>query len=183
MSGAIGRAGRTLHARIDRILQPIELVAVIIAGILLLTMMVLITLDASLRYVVNKPLSFQYTLTEDYLLVGTFMMALPWGFRTGGYIRIDATSWLLPAPLQNLLLRTGLLAGAGYVGVLAWKAIEKWLDYLATGEAKVGVIFWPTHYSWMWVAMGLTLLTLRVLLVATGPSEGLIPPPENIEEI
>lgn len=173
MSVHIGAVVRPIHGRFDRILRALELVAVVTAGCLLVTAMVLISLDALLRYAVNRPLAFQYTLTEDYLLVGLFLMALPWGFRTGGYIRIDATSGWLNRKAQHLLVRAGLLLSAAYTAVLAWKAGGKYADLLITGEVKIGVVYWPLHYSWMWIPMGLSLLTARLFLAALGPEEDL----------
>lgn len=183
MNGGTGTAARGLYTRLDAVLRRLELVAVIIAAGLLLLAMVLTVIDASLRYTINRPLGWQFTFTEDYLLVGVFLMALPWGFRTGGYIRIDATSGFLPAGLQRLLIRAGLLLSAGYVAVLAWTSAVKYVDFLIAGEVKIGVVYWPIHYSWVWLPIGLTLLTLRLLLTAFGPGDGLESQHDPLEEL
>ncbi len=128
--------------------------------------MTLISLDALLRYVFNSPLKFQYTLTEDYLLVAVIALALPWGFRTGGYIRVNALASFIPKMANRLLIRAGLLASAVYMAVLSWKSAQHFFKLLAADQIKIGLIDWPVHYSWIWIPIGCGMLSLRLLLTA-----------------
>ena len=187
MSGA-GTPARTgpaaaIHAAADRGLRALEFIALLVASALLLTAMALVSADALLRYAINAPLTFQYTLTEDYLLVGLLMMAMPWGFRTGGFIRIDGLAGKLPPRFADALIRAGLIASAGYIGVLAWTAGEHWHRAWTAGEAKIGVIDWPVHLSWIPVPVGLSLLAIRLALTALGPAAGLAPAPTELDDL
>jgi TRAP-type C4-dicarboxylate transport system permease small subunit len=162
-----------LFGMADRVLQPIENVAALIAGVMTVVAMLLTSLDATLRYTINAPLNFNYFLTEQYLMVGLICMPLAWAFRTGGYIRISFLAHALPPKVANMLLRVGLIASFLYVADLALLAAEEWYKLYEAGAVEMGVIDWPWHWSWIWVPIGLTLLALRLLLTAFGPAEDL----------
>ena len=145
----------------------------VVAGAAMLVAMVLTALDATLRYVFNAPITFQQYLTENYLLVAMVNMAFAWGFRVGGYIRIDGVLLQLPSAMRLLILRTGLVASSAYVAVLAWTAFGTWRDAWRRGAVQFGEIDWPISWSWIWIPLGCGLLALRLFLVATGPAQGL----------
>jgi TRAP-type C4-dicarboxylate transport system permease small subunit len=172
-----------IYNAVDRALRIFEFASVLIAAGFLLITMVLVSSDALLRYAFNAPLAFQYTLTEDYLLIGIIVMAMSWGFRTGGYIRIAGLAALLPSQLMNFLIRAGILVSSAYVGVLAWTAGRRFVAVFMSNEAKIGVIDWPTWLSWIWIPVGCGLLALRLVLIAFGPEKDLHAEHEPVEEI
>lgn len=167
------RPGGKLHALLDRSLCRIEDLAAVLAGAIMLIAMALVSLDALLRYLFAAPLSFQYYLTEKYLMVGMIALPLSWGFRTGGYIRIEGLVQVLPRGLRVAILRAGLLLSAAYVAVLAWLGGAHFLSAVRKDEVVIGVIDWPVSWSWIWIPAGCGLLALRLLLAATGPAAGL----------
>jgi TRAP-type C4-dicarboxylate transport system permease small subunit len=158
---------------IDRALRKVEAAAAIVGGAMMLTAMLLTSLDALLRYGFNRPLSFNFYLTENYLMVGLMCLPLAWGFRAGGYIRVMALARLLPSQARNLLLRAGLLAGAVYIAALAWLAGVWFWDVYQRGDVRMGMIDWPVAWSWVWIPIGLGLLALRLLMMSFGPPENL----------
>lgn len=168
------RHGGKLHALLDRSLCWMENVAAAFAGAIMLLAMVLVSLDALLRYIFGAPLTFQYYLTEKYLMVGMVALSLSWGFRTGGYIRIEGLVQALPRGLLVSILRAGLVLSAGYIATLAWLGGAYFLSAVRKNEVVMGVIDWPVSWSWVWIPVGCGLLTLRLLLVATGPDAGLV---------
>ena len=161
MSGLIGLA--------NRLLRPLETLAAILAGVSLVAAMCLVATDALMRYALNNPLTFQFNFTENYLLVAIICLALPWGFRTGGFIRISGFIAVLPPLVGSLLIRSGLLTSAGYCAVLAYLAGEKCLRAFLQGEVMLGVVDWPVYLSWLWIPIGVGLLSLRLLITALGP--------------
>ena len=162
-----------VHARIDRLLVPVENAAACVSGVFTALAMVLTTLDALMRYLFSAPLVFQFYLTANYLLVGIILMALPWGFRTGGYIRVSILTEVMPERLRFLLFRVGLLVSAAYLALLAWKGWQYFLKTWLSGQVYVEDLNWPVYLSWIWIPVGMGLLTLRVLMVAFGPAEHL----------
>jgi TRAP-type C4-dicarboxylate transport system permease small subunit len=173
VSGADIRDRGLERSAIDRVLRKIETAAAIVGGVMMLTAMVLTSLDAVLRYVFNWPLSFNFYLTENYLMVGLMTLPLAWGFRAGGYIRVMALAHVLPARPRGLLLRTGLCAGAIYIAALAWLSGAWFWEVYQRGDVRMGVIDWPVAWSLVWVPIGLGLFAIRLLAMSFGPAENL----------
>lgn len=173
MSQSVHRES-SLHALLDRPLRWLEDLSAALAGAIMLVAMMLVSLDALLRYLFGAPLTFQYYLTEKYLMIGMVALPLAWGFRTGGYIRIEGLVQALPRGLRTLVLRAGLLLGAAYIAVLAWLGGAYFLSAFRKGEVVMGVFDWPVSWSWIWIPVGCGLLALRLLLTAIGPVGGLV---------
>jgi TRAP-type C4-dicarboxylate transport system permease small subunit len=162
-----------LHARLDRALGWLENTAVVVAGCAMVAAMLLTAVDAIARYAFNSPLTFQQYLTENYLMVALVTLALPWGFRTGGYIRIESLLLMLPKPIAMTVMRAGLLASAAFVAVLAWMAGGHYLEAYRSNAVQFGEIDWSVSWSWVWVPIGCGLLAARLLLTALGPPQRL----------
>lgn len=174
-TGAEPRAGPApgLHAQLDRLLSVFENAAAIVAAAAMVAAMLLTAVDALARYALNSPLTFQQYLTENYLMVALVCLAFAWGFRTGGYIRIELLLLLLPEGVRLGVLRLGLFVSAAFVAVLAWMAGIKFLEAYQTNQVQFGEIDWPVSWSWVWVPIGCGLLAARLLLSACGPRDGL----------
>ena len=157
----------------DMALRKVEAVAAIVGGAMMLAAMLLTSADALLRYGFNAPLSFNFYLTEQYLMVGLMTLPLAWGFRAGGYIRVMALALVLPQVARHMLLRSGLMLGAIYIGALAWLSGLWFWDIYQRGDVRMGEIDWPIAWSWVWLPIGLGLLALRLFVMATGPAENL----------
>lgn len=158
-----------LHSRIEAALVRVENVAAIGAGCAVVAAMVLVSLDAVLRHVFARPLTFQLHLTQYYLLVSMAMLALPWGYRNGGAIQIRLLVANLPSRVAGPIVRVGLLAAAVYLIALAWEGYKVFHEALAENEVIMGVIDWPVAWSWVWVPIGCGLLAIRLVLDATEP--------------
>ena len=105
-----------LHAGADATLRMLENISAAIAGCAALIAMVLVSADAVLRHLFAHPLTFQLYLTENYLLVAMILLALSWGYRTGGLVRITGLVEKLPEPLRPTVSRLGLAASALLMG-------------------------------------------------------------------
>lgn len=166
--------GKRFIKKLDNFLRPIEAAAAVVGGVVMLAAMVLTSADALLRYTINKPLTFNYFVTENYLMVALVCMPLAWAFRTGGYIRIMFLYAQLPGPAARLLLRAGILASFLLIADLAWLAGLNWYKAWTTNEIIIDVVDFRMAWSWIWVPVGLGLLALRLLLTTFGPPEGLL---------
>ena len=162
--------GSALVRALDAAFRPVENAAAIVGGVMMLMAMLLMSLDATLRYLFTSPIQIASRLIEFYFMVGMFAMPLAWGFRTGGYIRIVAAVGLLPRPVKNFILRLGLLLSSAYVGTLSWMSAGHFLEAWRSGEVYVGVLDWSVAWSWIWVPVGLGLLALRLILLTFGPA-------------
>ena len=157
---------------LDGALCAVENVMAIVAGVVIAAVMVLVSTDAILRHLFSAPIPWQFTLTESYLMVAGIGLALPWGYRTGGRIRIYlALGSIAPQP-RRLLLRAGNLLVAPYLAVLCWKSWEKAHDAFVSNDYMMGIIDWPVGWSWIWIPLALGTLTLRLIVDAFGDVDG-----------
>ncbi|WP_166643109.1 TRAP transporter small permease [Alcanivorax sp. 24] len=158
--------------------------AVIAVGAVL-AMMLLVSLDVIARYLFKAPLTFQYSLTEDYLMVIMVALALPWAERRGAFIRLTPFHRLMSPgvrrglyALNNLIIALMLLAMTWYAGERVW--VDWW-------EQRVifGVIDWPVWLSHVWVPIGTLVLSLRLFtnacLYLLGKAE--VPSPPSLDEM
>ena len=162
-----------LYRMLDALVRPLETLAAVVGGGLMLAAMLLTAVDVVARYVLNAPLSFNQYLTENYLMIGLMALPLAWGFREGGYIRVVGVVQALPSSIGQFLLRAGLLAGGVYVAALAWYAGIRFWEAFKDGSVDMGIIDWPVSWSWVWVPVGLGLLALRLLIMSIGPKKDL----------
>jgi TRAP-type C4-dicarboxylate transport system permease small subunit len=165
-------AGRG-HGALEKALRACEAAAAVAGGAMMLAAMLLTSADALLRYGFNAPLTFNYYLTENYLMVGMMLLPMAWGFRAGGYIRIVLLVQHFAPRIRLALLRAGLLVSFVYVAALAYLAGAHFLEIHQRGDVQMGVIDWPVSWSWAPVSVGLGLLAIRLLFMALGPAADL----------
>jgi len=158
-------------AMLDGALRVVENGLAVIAGAILAGTMVLVTVDAVSRHFFSAPLSFAFTLTEAYLMVAGISLALPWGYRSGGRIRIALLTDNLSERMQRGLFRSGSVLALPYLAAMCWLSAGKTFEAFANDEYTMGLIDWPVGWSWIWVPIGLGFLTLRVLLDLFRPVE------------
>ena len=170
---ALARVLAHAYRRLDALVRPLELLAAVAGGVLMLATMLLTSADVVARYLLNAPLAFNQYLTENYLMVGLMSLPLAWGFQAGGYIRVIGAVRALPPRLSQVLLRLGLLAGAAYIATLAWLGGVRAWEAFEDGSVDMGIIDWPVSWSWVGVPVGLGLLALRLGLMSIGPAREL----------
>lgn len=171
-----------IRGQLGRAYRFVEDTAAVIGGVMMLTAMVLTSLDAILRYTISSPLVFVSYLMQYYLLVGMLTMPMAWGFRTGGYIRISFLAARIPQPSRSIMLRAGMFLSGVYSLLLAWLGGRHYWDVFERGDVQMGVIDWPVSWSWIWVPIGMGLLAIRMFLISVGPADGLYPDETHTDE-
>ncbi len=150
---------RTLHLLVERLLFAVSAVA-------LVAMMLLVSADVVARYFLNAPLTFQFELTTEYLMVIVATLALPWSERHGAFIRLHVIRHFIPErAAARLEAVNGLVASAAFFA-LAWYSGARTLDKWMGGDAIFGVIDWPVWLSLVWVPVGCFMLAVRLALNA-----------------
>ncbi|ROO25159.1 TRAP transporter small permease [Salinisphaera orenii] len=137
-----------------------------LAAATLVVMMALVSADVVARYVFNAPLSFQFELTTNYLMVMVATIALPWCERRGAFIRLSVAGRLLGPRGRRVLHAAGALAAAAIMAAIAWYSGWRTVDKYQSGDAIFGVIDWPVWASLVWVPIGCGMLALRLLVRA-----------------
>lgn len=157
--------------RLARILTFLENLCAIAAALALVVAVILVSANALSRHLFSLPIEFQLELTQSYLLVMLITLALPWGFRCGGFIRITLLADLMGERNWRSVYRIGLLVSSAYLALLGYESFTVFVDAWLKRHMIMGVIDWPVAWSWIWIPIGCWLLSLRTLLMALGAGD------------
>lgn len=149
-----------------RIHAGVEMALFWLACAALIAMMALVSADVIARYIFNAPLTFQFELTTNYLMVMVATLALPWCSRRGALIRLSVIGRFLSVRGRNLLHAFNAVLAAAVLLAIAWFSGVRTLDKYVGGDAIFGVIDWPVWLSLIWVPLGCAMLALRLLIDA-----------------
>lgn len=151
---------------LDRALGGIERLFAALAAVILLFVMVVVSLDVFMRYVLNRPFGWTYDLISLYLMTALFYLVLSRTFTENAHISVDILEGRFPPRVRRVCHVFVALVSAGIFGAITWLvALRTWDDWLA-GAATSGAILWPTWASEILVPLGAGLLTLRLLVHA-----------------
>ena len=142
---------------LDRLLRGLALGA----GAVLVALMGLVLFDVLMRYVLRLPFLGAYELTELAMVLIVFL-GLAYTGATGGHVAVDVFAGLLERPRLRWVGVAVDLAGAGLLGVIAWRTVLHAIESGARGEAT-NMIRIP-HQPFELVAAACTALFAVVLL-------------------
>jgi TRAP-type C4-dicarboxylate transport system permease small subunit len=131
-----------------------------LGGLAVLLMTGLIAFDVLMRYFLNLPQLFVDEVA-GFLQVLVVFWGLAHTFRSGGHIRVDLVTRLLPAPVRAWLRVVTLGVGILLLGVVAWvtgaSAWTAW-DY---GRVST-VMLYPLWLPMLLIPTGLALMALAM---------------------
>lgn len=119
-----------------------------------------IVIDVILRNTGHQPIQATTALIEYMLLFAT-MAGAPWLVRQGGHIAITSFIRYPPPPLQLSLGRVVLLASAGVLAVLSWRATLLTLQMWQKGTFDIRSISIPSWVLYSFLALGFGLMALE----------------------
>ncbi len=155
----------------------------LIAGITLVTVMILVVANVLLRYLFNAPISGTLELTEGALPLIVFL-SLAMTQYEGGHIKVVLLTRTFPAGAQRAALVLAMLAGAAFFAWATWAGLEAATKSLAIGEIERGSIrypIWPIKFA---IAAGMALLSIQFVMDALVAAYGGALPdtdPETVE--
>lgn len=159
-----------LHV-IGSILRKLEDILHLIGCLALVAIVVLINVDILLRLLFNRPVQFQFELTELYLMPALATLSLSRVFRDGGHLALDFVPEHLPGLTGIVISKLRLLLPAAFFGLVAYMAGKFALHALLTGAVEYGVVNWPLGLAYAAVPVGTGVLVLRLLYDALSPME------------
>ena len=165
------KVSRGLLERLAYGLTFIENICVVIAGFALVVAILLTSANAFSRHLFAAPIEFQLELTQTYLLVILITLALPWGFRQGGFIRITLLSEILGQKMWHRIYQSGLIISSLYLLLLGYETLIVFIDAWNKKHMIMGVIDWPVAWSWIWIPIGCGLLAMRTFIMAVGAGD------------
>jgi TRAP-type C4-dicarboxylate transport system permease small subunit len=149
----------------DRALTKIENVSIGISVTALFTIMVVVFLDATLRYTINRPLTFTSDLVTLYLIAAGIFTIMSSTLRRGGHISVDLFANMLPWRLCNLLIGSTLLLSAIAVGIMTIELCKASWEAWSHNEKQIGVYAWPMWLSFAIVAWSFLMFEVRLLQI------------------
>jgi len=176
-----------------RALVMMDLALMVVAAAAMAAIMLVVTLDATLRYTMSSPLTWSYDLIGLYLMVAVFFLALPDTLNHHGHIAVDLFQRLIPFRLRHLFLGIGYALSTWVMVLITWGAGMRFYTAFVRDERIAALVPWPTWIAYFLVVVGSAALVLRCLVrvyghfasSATGRELVDMPPPpeEGVEEI
>lgn len=134
------------------------------SAVVILAVMLVIVADVIGRYVFGQPLGWVYDLVAIYVINLVLYFMASETLRTGAHIALDLRVRLLPRRAWTLLQALAWAAVAVALALAAWRVGESALRAFHAGQIHPGLYEWPVWVERGTVALGLTLLVLRIVL-------------------
>lgn len=134
-----------------------------LAGLAVLAIVVLISLDVLMRFFFNQPQLFVDEVAS-FLEILVIFGGLAYTFRTGGHVRVDLVTGRLPGRTRTWLRVTGLVLGVVFLAVVIWTTAQSALTAYRYGRVSA-VMLYPLWAPMALIPLGLALLA-AVMLVA-----------------
>jgi len=151
--------------RLQRLVDSIEYAFLLLGVVSLFLMMVLITVNSVLRYLIQSPITGMYESVELYFMMAVFYFAIPYVESQGANIEADIISRRFSPGTKR---RIELFYFPVTFLVLSWVTFlvyERTLSFWQRRTATTGVVELPIYLSWAIVLTGLILLLIRILLL------------------
>jgi TRAP-type C4-dicarboxylate transport system permease small subunit len=137
---------------------------------MLATMVLVVSVQVLLRYVLNSSFGFADELSR-LVFVWSVFLGIPLGIRMGSHIGMELLSARLPPRLQDILARAMAALAAAMMSLVAWQsalvAVDQWDEAMASMDASaawflvavgVGCAHSALHLAWI-VATGKPTMT------------------------
>src|SRR5690606_4304758 len=128
-----------------------ETALVVVAAASMAAIMLVVTLDTTLRYVLSAPLTWSYDLVGLYLMVAVFFLALPDTLNHHGHIMVDLFQRLIPFRLRHLLLGIGYALSTWVMVLIVWGAGQRMTTAFLKDERIAALVPWPTWIAYFLV--------------------------------
>lgn len=149
------------RAGLSRGLELMDLCLMVVAAAAIGAIMIIVTLDATLRYTMNAPLSWSYDLIGLYLMVAVFFLTLPDTLNHHAHIAVDLFQRLIPFRWCHLFLGIGYAMSTWVMVLITWGGFRRLDTAIARGEHIAALIPWPTWVAYLLVVVGSAALVIR----------------------
>lgn len=149
--------------RLQRLVDSIEHAFLLLAMVSLFSMMVLITVNSVLRYLLQSPITGMYESVELYFMMAVFYFSIPYVESQGANVSADIISRRFSPETKR---RIELFYLPVTFLVLSWVTFlvyERTLSFWQRRTTTTGVVEFPIYLSWAIVLIGLILLLIRIL--------------------
>lgn len=150
--------------------QIITLAAFAISALALTAMATLTCIEVLMRYFLDRPLGWNVTFTEQYLMVGLGFLGLTVGYRTGGHVAVASIYDRLPLRGRKAVIMVAqVVMVASTIPLFISGIIAAQLSFGLHETPAVGGAELPLNYG-LWkslvpIGTGLFILTVLIDLI------------------
>ncbi|MGQ2909584.1 MAG: TRAP transporter small permease [Aliihoeflea sp.] len=151
-------------ASISRLLAKAAQLTAFLAGLAIAAMMIQVTADVAMRYLLGRPLSGTLTVVSYYYMVIAAFVPLALAEQKGGHISVEFVTELLPQRVQDHLAGLILIPTTLIGAVLTWRTFEAAMRAFQMGASQTNgsssIPVWPAYFA---LPLGAGLMTLILL--------------------
>lgn len=125
--------------------------------------MLIVTLDVLLRYLVSAPLTWSYDLIGLYLVGAVFFFALSDTMQHHGHIALDVFVPLIPFRLRHVVQSVGYGMSTGLLAAITWLEFWQAEEAFTADDRIAGIIPFQTWVAHAVLTVGMAVLVLRCL--------------------
>ena len=133
-----------------------------IASLMLAIIMFIVVLDVACRYLFNSPLVWSFDFITLYLTIGLFFFSLSDTLDNNDHVWVNVVTSRMPNRWRHLGLALGFLLSWLAFMAIAWMAAERCWNSYETKQVTAGTLQLPVWISSAFVAIGTTLLLVRI---------------------
>lgn len=141
----------------------VELVCLGVAGIALIILMLLTSVDTILRYFFRAPLTGVLEFSEEYLMVAIIYMPLSYVYTHGGHIKVELLERFFPEKLKYYLSKFNTVVGLGLFLLIAYCSVPVVEDAIMHGEHSAAALAYPMAPAYLMVTIGTLLVSIRAV--------------------
>jgi TRAP-type C4-dicarboxylate transport system permease small subunit len=156
-------------------------VAGLLAGLGVLAMTGLITFDVLMRSFFDQPQLFVDELAS-FIQVLVVFAGLAYTFRSGGHVRVDLVTSVLPRPVRAWLRVLTLALGVAFLAVVIWVTTLSGLTAYRFGRVSA-VMLYPLWLPMLVIPAGLGLMAVAMLAALVRQIGASLGPPERRDEV
>lgn len=136
-------------------------VAALLAGFATLAIVLLISLDVTMRYFFDRPQLFVDEVAS-FLEVLVVFGGAAYTFRAGGHVRVDLVTGMVPPAARAWLRVITLALGLGFLALVIWVTTQSALTAYRYGRVSA-VMLYPLWAPMLIIPAGLALMALAML--------------------
>lgn len=159
---------RRVHALLRRVLDGLDGALVAVGSLMLFALMCLVVADVSMRYLFNAPLQWSYEVISNYLLPGSFFLAVSHTLRSHSHVAVDIVHNHVGRRTRYAFESVASILAVPAFAICAWTSAGATLDHLQTAATASSGLAVPTWTVSVFLPLGFGLLTIRLLLNAIG---------------
>ena len=148
--------------KFDKVHSKVEYYSIMLAGLLIIMMMSLITLEVLLRRFMNYSIPGIFEISGQ-LMVGVSLLGIAHVQKEKEHISVDLFENLMPRLMVKISNIFIFLLGAIITGVFAWQGFLEFWNSFQRGEHTIGILLVPIWPGRLIVAFSMFLLCIRFI--------------------